>query len=148
MTLKSDPPVVLTDPHNLIASGEPLAIPRDLAPMLGVSGMALKALLKGPLYPLVRFVRYAHGPSHYSIADARRAIEPHRAELEARRQRAADLAASERAAKAARIAASKEGADAPPPDPKPTPPNGSRPGATPPRARRGEPEIIVRRARP
>jgi hypothetical protein len=123
--------VVLADPHNLIASGEPLAIPRDLAPMLSVSRMAIEALLKGPLYPLVRFVRYNHGPARYSIADARRAIEPHRAKLEARRQRAADLEISERAAKAARIAAAKDAKDLPTP-------------AT----RQGGTEIIVRRARP
>jgi len=98
-------PQVMADPHGLIASGEPLATVPELARMLGCSGKALHAVLNWPLYRLVPFVRYRGAPSRYSTAAARIAIEPHRAEIEERRQRAQDLETRERAARAQRDAA-------------------------------------------
>lgn len=73
----------------------------------------LHELFEGPLYGRVRFVRCKPGPWRYSVNDARAAIEPYRGEIEARRVRALELEASQRAAKAAKIAASQVAAPKP-----------------------------------
>lgn len=97
------------DPHNLLTSGVDLATLPELAELLGVSHKALRALFQtpdGPLYDRVPLVRSPKGggPWRYSVADARAAIAPFLPEIEARRQRAAEREARERAAKAARMA--------------------------------------------
>jgi hypothetical protein len=94
------------DPHSLLASGEELATAAELARLLGVSRASLAPLLRGPLYKHVRFVRMPPGASghRYSVADARRAIEPHREAIVERRRKADELEAQEQAAAAARKA--------------------------------------------
>jgi hypothetical protein len=99
---------VTADPHALLTTGEPLATVPELAGRLGCSTGALKELLRGPLYERVRFVRCTPGPWRYCVADVVQAFEPHRAAVEARRLRAAELEASDRAAKAARGAATEK----------------------------------------
>jgi hypothetical protein len=81
----------------------------ELAEILGISHKALRPLFKapyGPLYDRVPLVRSPKGggPWRYSVADARVALAPFLPEIEARRQRAAEREALERAAKAARVA--------------------------------------------
>jgi hypothetical protein len=98
-------PPEVTDPHGLLATGEELATIPELARLLDVSGTVLRGLLGGPLCERVRFVRYAPGQWRYSGADARVAIEAHRPDIEARRQRAAEQEAHERAARTEKLAA-------------------------------------------
>jgi hypothetical protein len=95
------------DPHNLLASGAELATAPELARLLGVSRASLTPLLRGPLYKRVRFVRMRPGAGghRYSVADVRRAIEPHREALGERRHKADEREAQEQAAAAARKAA-------------------------------------------
>jgi hypothetical protein len=97
------------DPSRLFESAEELATLANLARQLGCSGKALKALLRGPLRTLVRFAHRKPGPVLYSMSDAREHFEPHRAEVEARRQRALEVeaaaCAAAVAAKAARVEA-------------------------------------------
>jgi hypothetical protein len=95
-----------SDPHGLLESGEELATRSELARLLGCSNRALHQLLSGPLSKRVRFVRDPK-PWRFSVADARAAFEPYRAEIESRRQRAIALDESNRAARAAKIAASQ-----------------------------------------
>ena len=104
-TTTSMTPPEVTDPHGLLAIGEELATIPELARLLDVSGTVLRGLLGGPLYERVRFVRYAPGQWRYSVADARAAIEAHRPDIEARRQRAAEQEARERAARTEKLAA-------------------------------------------
>jgi hypothetical protein len=98
----------ITDPHGLLGSGEELLPLGQLASLLGCSKNALRELLHGPLRN-VRWARREPEPAVYSVADARTAFEPHRADVEAKRQRHIELEASGRAAalaaKEARIAA-------------------------------------------
>jgi hypothetical protein len=98
----------IPDPHGLFESGEELLPLGQLASVLGCSKNALRELLHGPLRN-VRWARRESEPAVYSVADARTAFEPHRAEVEAKRQRHIELEASGRAAalaaKEARIAA-------------------------------------------
>jgi hypothetical protein len=101
----SEPQV--TDPHGLLATGEPLATVPELALTLGCSGKALHSLLGGRLYGLVRFVRYKPGGTRYCVADVLTAVEPLKAEIEERRRCAEELEATDRAAKAARVAAAE-----------------------------------------
>jgi hypothetical protein len=148
-TTAMTPPEV-TDPHGLLAIGEELATIPELARLLDVSGTILRGLLGGPLYERVRFVRYAPGQWRYSVADARAAIEAHRPDIEARRQRAAEQEARERAARTEKLAAkastslpkasatTRSTATAPDlaPSTKPSPAKPSAPA-------RGEPEVFV-----
>jgi hypothetical protein len=78
----------VTDPHGLLTSGEELASSGPLSLALGCSRAALEGLLGGPLYRLVRFVRYRPGPTLYAVADVRAAFEPYRAGIEARKAQA------------------------------------------------------------
>jgi hypothetical protein len=98
----------IADPHGLLESGQEVLPPGQLASILGCSKNALRELLHGPLRK-VRWARREPEPAVYSVADARMAFEPHRAEVEAKRQRHIELEASGRAAanaaKEARIAA-------------------------------------------
>ncbi len=94
----------ISDPHGLLESGEELAPIGQLASLLGCSNNELRKLLQGPLRG-VRWARREPEPAVYSVADARAAFEPHRAEVEARRQAHVDLEASSRAARVARVAA-------------------------------------------
>jgi hypothetical protein len=87
------------DPHGLLDSGEELATQAELARLLGVSRAALRSLLSGPLYDVVRFVRGPKpGPWRYSVADARREITPRLPEIEARKRQAAERQEQEMAA--------------------------------------------------
>ncbi len=99
------PPAKVIDPHNLLTSGEELATEAELARILGVSRKILCVLLRGALAEQVRLVRYAASPWRYSVSDARTAIEPHRPAIEARRRKADELDAANRARAAARRAA-------------------------------------------
>jgi septum formation inhibitor MinC len=94
----------VTDAHGLLDSGEELATLAALASMLGCSRNALRALLQGPLRA-VRWARREPEPTVYCVADARAGFEPHRAEIEGRRQQTIELERAGRAAKAARTAA-------------------------------------------
>jgi len=94
----------VTDAHGLLDSGEELATLASVASMLGCSKNALRALLEGPLRA-VRWARREPEPAVYCVADARSGFEPHRAEIEGRRQQTIELESAGRAAKAARIAA-------------------------------------------
>jgi hypothetical protein len=98
----------VTHPHGLLESGERTLPIGELASLLGCSKNALRELLHGPLRN-VRWARRESEPAVYCVADARAAFEPHRAEVEAKRQRHIELEASGRAAahaaKEARIAA-------------------------------------------
>jgi hypothetical protein len=133
------------DPHNLLAAGEELATAPELARLLGVSRASLTPLLRGPLYKHVRFVRMRPGTGghRYSVADVRRAIEPHLEALGERRRKADEREAQEQAAAAARRAARASA-------PKPAPMTSSEPA---PRSdaypRRpsvpAPPEVVVRR---
>jgi nucleoid-associated protein YgaU len=142
----------VTDPHDLISSGEELATEAELARILGVSRNVLRQMLHGVLYTHVRFVRYANAAWRYCVSDARAAIEPHRPAIEARRREAAEREVAERAAAAARRADKV-------PESKPL--SARRPTATPraplatqspkqhplagPSTRPAVPEVIVRR---
>lgn len=119
--MKTAPPI---DPHNLLSSGEELATEAELARLLGVSRKVLVSLLRGVLAEQVRFVRYANQAWRYSVADARTAVEPHRPAIEARRRKADELEASNRAKAAARRALA---AAAPPPPPPVQPVSRRRP---------------------
>jgi hypothetical protein len=94
----------VSDAHGLLDSGEELATLAALASMLGCSRNALRALLQGPLRA-VRWARREPEPAVYCVADARAGFEPHRAEIEGRRQQTIELERAGRAAKAARNAA-------------------------------------------
>jgi hypothetical protein len=140
-----------TDPHGLLLSGEELATLSELARLLGCSGRALSELLQGPLHARVRFVRSKPGPWRYSVKDALVAIEPHRVEIEARRQRAVELEASNRTAKAARIAATTAPAVKPTtmaPTTSSKPATKPTPKRSPLRARSPEVVIVARSAAP
>lgn len=107
--MKTVPPTAqVVDPHNLLTSGEELADERELAKILGVSRKVLCALLRGAMASHVRLVRYAKSPWRYSVADARTAIEPHRAAIKERRRKADELDAANRARAAARRKAATE----------------------------------------
>jgi hypothetical protein len=97
------------DPHKLLATGEELATVPELARLLGVSRASLTPLLRGPLYKHVRFVRMPAGTGghRYSVADVRRAIEPHREALAERRRKADEREAQEQAAAAAARASAR-----------------------------------------
>jgi hypothetical protein len=94
---------VIVDPHGLLQSGEELAILPEVARLLGCSGKALRELLAGPLSGRVRYLREKVA-TRYCVTDVRAAVEPHRQALGERRQRAAELETSDRAAKALRVA--------------------------------------------
>jgi hypothetical protein len=82
------PPI---DPHGLLTSGEELATEAEPARLLSVPRNVLNDLLRGALYEHVRYVRTppgAGGPWRYSVADALRAIAPHRAAIAERRRKA------------------------------------------------------------
>jgi hypothetical protein len=96
-----------TDPHNLITSGEPLATAPELSKLLGCSVTAMRDLLGGAIYHEVRFCKPG-GPWLYSVADATKAFEPHRAEVTERARKAAERQAAEQSARAARVAANDE----------------------------------------
>jgi hypothetical protein len=95
---------VILDPHGLLQSGEELATLPEVARLLGCSGKALRELLVGPLSGRVRYLREDAVATRYCVNDVRAAVEPHREALAERRQRAAELETSERAAKALRVA--------------------------------------------
>jgi hypothetical protein len=61
------------DPHDLASSGEPLATPKELARLLGLSRSELETLLHRELAGRVRFVRTPPGGGkwRYSIEDAK-----------------------------------------------------------------------------
>jgi hypothetical protein len=145
----------VTDPHELLESGQELATLAQLARLLSCSARMLNELLQGPLNARVRFVRRKPGPWLYSVTDARVAVEPYRAAIEARRQRAIELEASNRAAKAARIAASQVAPPKPEvmvttpiakPAAKPSPVSTKQPPM--PKSRAPSPEVIVLPRRP
>ena len=141
------------DPHGLLDSGEELATQAELARLLGVSRGALRSLLSGPLYDVVRFVRGPKpGPWRYSIADARREITPRLPELEARKRQAAERQEQEMAAAKAKRdakAAAHEARHSPPQARGTAPPARKPAGAPLPRdARHSRPapaEVFTRR---
>jgi hypothetical protein len=143
----------VTDRFGLLESGEELASLGQLALALGCSNNVLRELLAGPMRKSVRWARREPAPTVYSIADARAAFEPHRAEVEARRLRAIELEATGRAARAARIAAADAANIALRASQKATKPTESKlahkapsPRQTPPQPR--APEVIVLARRP
>jgi hypothetical protein len=97
----------ITGDGSLSINIQELATLAELAQLLSCSARVLNELFQGPLHAHVRFVRCKPGPWRYSVTDARTAIEPYREEIETRRARALALEASNRAAKAAKIAASQ-----------------------------------------
>jgi hypothetical protein len=94
----------ITDPHGLLERGEELLPLAQLASVLGCSKNTLRELLHGPLRG-VRWARREPEPAMYCVGDARVAFEPHRVEIEARRQAHLELEASNRSARVARVAA-------------------------------------------
>ena len=92
------------DDAALLASGEPLALLSEIAGMLGVSVKTLRWAVHREGAPLVRYLSSPR-PVRYCIADVRAAVEAARPDIEARRKRAEEMEAAERArAEAARAA--------------------------------------------
>jgi hypothetical protein len=140
----------VTDPDGLLENGEEAIPLANLAAILGCSNNMLRELLRGPLRT-VRWARREPAPAVYSVADARAAFEPHRAELEARRLRAIEVEASGRAARAARIAAADAANAALRASQKPRRPGERKPAkkGSPPRQTPAQtPEVIVLARRP
>jgi hypothetical protein len=145
-------------------SGGALATLPELAAMLGLSGGSIRGVL------FRAGVRYVEGPpARYPIAAVRAAVEPHRAELEAQRERgvaqqaaekaAADVRRAERAAQHAKVMASNaKGAtatvgrskQATPAHTSAFPPRslGNPSSSRPDPPRRPEPEVFIMRRRP
>jgi hypothetical protein len=85
-----------SDDAALLASGEPLGLLSEIAPMLGVSVRALRWVIQRKGAPLVRYVSSTR-PVRHCIADARAAVEAARPDIEARRRRAEEIEAAQRA---------------------------------------------------
>jgi hypothetical protein len=99
------------DDAALLASGEPLELLSEIAPVLGVSVKTLRWVVHREGAPLVRYIS-APRPVRYCIADVRVAVEAARPEIDARRRRAEEVEAAERAraeeARAANAAAPRK----------------------------------------
>src|SRR5208283_5144238 len=111
-----EPPITtVTDPHGLLTSAEPTATLAELALTLDVSTSALRIVLKGEAEASehVRFVRCRPASeSRYAVADVRAVVEKNRTWLDERRRQAAQLEATQRAAKQARTAANEAASNA------------------------------------
>jgi hypothetical protein len=96
------------DDAALLASGEALGLLSGIAPMLGVSAKTLRWVVQRKGGPLVRYVSSPR-PVRYCIADVQAAVEAARPDIDARRRRADEIEAAERArgqaARAAKVAA-------------------------------------------
>ncbi|MDP9151357.1 MAG: hypothetical protein M3O36_15655 [Myxococcota bacterium] len=141
----------MTDPHGLLASGEPTATLAELAAMLDVSMNALRIVIQERAAGNARYVRRSPSrETRYAIADVRSLVEKNRTWLDERRRAATELEATQRAAralkKAANEAASNTRRDRPPPASKKMPRPRSYGASS---ERRGPitPEVIVRKAR-
>ncbi len=99
------------DDAALLASGEPLGLLSKIAPMLGVSAKTLRWVVQPRGVPLIRYVSSPR-PVRYCIADVQAAVEAARPDIEARRRRAEEIEAAERArgeaSRAARLAAPRK----------------------------------------
>jgi hypothetical protein len=92
------------DDAALLASGEPVALLGEIAGMLGVSVKTLRWVVQRDGAPLIRYLSSPR-PVRHCIADVRSAVEAARPDIEARRRRAQEIEAAERAqAEASRAA--------------------------------------------
>ena len=109
-----EPPITtVTDPHGLLTSAEPTATLAELSVTLDVSTSALRIVLKGDASEHVRFIRCKpSSESRYAVADVRAVVEKNRKWLDERRRDAAQLEATQRAAKQAKTAANEAASNA------------------------------------